>query len=99
MTIFDVSEEKKWEYWNHFVAAAFTGVTSKPHGITGPRLRKLRHKIWQDRDFWWDIVLRHGGDKYTPEQMRLDDPRQYEHALGNFWGGIVQDLVETGVPM
>jgi len=94
-----VSEKKKNEYWNHFVANAFTGaleIYRKPPGVTGSRLRKLKPKLWQDDDFWWDIVSRHGGNDVTPEEMRYDDPAQYEHCLGNFWSMIIQDLHEMG---
>ncbi len=94
--IFTVSEEKKNQYWNHFVAQALTGETSKPSGVTGPRLRKIKPVIWQDAAFWFDIVPRHGGDKCTPEEMARDDPNQYEHAMGNFWSMIVESLHMRG---
>ena len=88
----DVLDSKKHEYWNHFIARAYTTARGFPTGVTGPRLRKLKQKLWRDRDFWQDIVLRHGGDKCTPEEMKRDDPENYDHCRGNFWGMIVQDL-------
>lgn len=87
-----VSDAKKHQYWNHFVARLYTTSRGFPTGVTGPRLRKLKPRLWHDRDFWQDIVLRHGGDKCTPEEMRRDDLATYEHCQGNFWGMITQDL-------
>lgn len=89
-----VDEEKKHEYWNHFVAKIFTDGPKQP-GVTGPRLRKIKSIIWADEDFWFDILYRHGGENMTPEQM-LDDGARYAHCSGNFWGMICQTLVEKG---
>lgn len=83
---------KRREYWNHFVAEAF--VTRMPPGVTGPRLRKVRRAILLCDDFWWDIVLRHGGTKLTPEQLRIQDPAQYEHCMGNFWGVVIPSALK-----
>lgn len=91
-----ISDEKKNEYFNHFVARGYTTPRGFPTGITGSRLRKIKAALWDDHDFWWDIVLRHGGDTQTPEQMRTADRAQYDHCLGNFWGGVVQTGVERG---
>jgi len=93
----NVSQKKRYEYWNHFIAQWVVNRIGGGHGVTGPRLRKVQAEIMEDRDFWWDIVLRHGGDKVTPEQMAETDPLQYEHCMGNFWGGIYQDLVEAKI--
>jgi len=83
-----VSREKRREYWNHFIASWAIDRVGGGHGVTGPRLRKIRDEVMADDDFWWDIVLRHGGANLTPEQMQRTDPQQYEHCLGNFWGMI-----------
>jgi hypothetical protein len=88
-----ISEDKKHEYWNHFVTDAFTTPRGLPTEVTGARLRKIKPKIWNDLDFWQDIILRHGGAKVTPEQMQQLDPEVYDHCLGNFWGGVVQDIL------
>lgn len=92
-----ISEEKKNEYWNHFVALAYITQRGFPHGVTGPRLRQIKRVLWGDQDFWWDIVLRHGGNTITPEQMMGTDYDQYEHCKGNFWGGVMQVAVRRGM--
>lgn len=91
-----VPESKRYEYWNHFVAQwAVCGTVGR--NITKTKLRKAMPRIMDDDGFWWDIVLRHGGDKVTPEEMAESDPRVYEHCQGNFWGGVYQDLTEMGL--
>lgn len=97
MNIFHVSDKKKHEYWNHFLALAFTGEHRKHPGVTGARLRKLKPKLWHDDDFWWDIVSGHGGNECTPEEMKRNDLHQYHHCLGNFWEMIIEDLHKAGV--
>lgn len=93
----DVSKAKRFEYWNHFLARWVLEKVGGGYGITGPRLRKIFPKIMEDDDFWWDIVSRHGGCEKTPEQMELEDQNQYDHCWGNFWGMIMQDLVEARI--
>ena len=90
-----ITDQKKHEYWNHFVAVRYES-GRMPTGVTGARLRKLKPVMWYDDAFWWDIILRHGGDKCTPEEMRTHDKAQYDHCMGNFWGWITQQLVEQG---
>ena len=85
---------KKHEYWNHWVNYIFVqGV--KPHGVTGPRLKKIKPIIWHDDDFWFDIVARHSGELRTPEQMQIEDLPTYNHMIGNFTGMVYQSLVEN----
>ena len=91
-----MTDEKKHEYWNHFVAVFFVDGPKYP-SITGPRLRKIKPIIWTDQDFWFDILCRHLGNDMTPEQMAKFDRKLYEHCLGNFWGMVHQTLVEEGL--
>lgn len=91
-----VPEHKKHEYWNHFVARWAIGKTGHVPGITKVRLRNVKSILWNDNEFWSDIVYRHSGDKMTPEQMMKSDEATYEHCSGNFWGMIVQEMIERG---
>lgn len=91
-----ITEEKRHEYWNHFVAVLYVYRSRHPN-ITGPRLKKIKPAIWADEDFWFDIIHRHNGMKQTPEQMAYFDAEVYEHCQGNFWGMICQTLVEEGM--
>ena len=90
-----IPDEKKHEYWNHFVAASFVDGPKYPD-VTGPRLRKIKPAIWADKDFWFDILYRHSGKDMTPDQMLNDGPL-YAHCSGNFWGMVIQTMVERGM--
>ena len=92
----NIPQEKCHEYWNHFIAQAFMQ-GELPNGVTGPRLRKIKDSIMQDDFFWQDTVARHSGLEWTPMQLEAKAPRIYQHCRGNFWGMIVQNLVEAGV--
>ena len=92
-----VSNKKKHEYRNHFAQEWAVMKMPTAPDVTGPRLRKIKEEIWQDDFFWSDIVWRHNGDKQTPEQMRESNVETYHHCLGNFWGMIIQTLVERGL--
>lgn len=87
MPMFNTSEEKKTEYWNHFVE------DFKPHpqGFTKPRLAKIKALIWGDADFWFDVVHRHGGQNKTPKEL---DYQTYNHCFGNMAGMIRQTMQE-----
>lgn len=88
--------ERKWQYWSYFLAMALTNGTL-PHGVTGRRLARIRRIIWDDPDFWNDILVRHRGDEFTPYALRLEDLQLYKHCQGNFWGMIVQTMVAEGL--
>lgn len=90
-------QEKRYEYWNHFVENFFVFGEGGGSGVTGPRLRKIKKYIIRDDNFWADVVIRHGGLDQTPNEMRLYDRDQYDHCQGNFWGMINQTLVEQGL--
>ena len=92
-----VKDGKKHEYWNHFVEKFFVMKDPLVVEITGPRLRKVKPIIWEDEFFWNDIIWRHSGVIKTPEEMEQEDRAVYEHCQGNFWGMIVQEMVERGV--
>jgi len=91
-----ITEEKKHEYWNHFVARMFVEGPKYPK-VTGPRLRKIKPVIWKDKDFWGDILVRHDGMHNPPEHLAKHRPADYGHCKGNFWGMIHQTLVERGL--
>jgi hypothetical protein len=94
--VLPICEAKKNEYWNHFVTKMFVEGPRRP-GATGARLRKAKALLWDDDDFWFDIVYRHGGEDMTPEAMESWDTNVYEHCFGNFWGMVTQTLVENGL--
>lgn len=93
-----VVSEKKHVYWNHWVACIFVSERgTRPHGMTGARLAKVKSIIWNDDSFWSDILLRHSGFDRTPEQMKAEDLITYDHMIGNFTGMVYQSLIESGL--
>lgn len=92
-----VSNSKKHQVWNHFIERWVLEKLGGGYKVTGSRLNKIKPIIWNDRDFWQDIVYRHGLDRTTPEQLRENDIETYNHCLGNFWGMVYQDLVDRRI--
>lgn len=92
-----VSERKKHEYWNHFIGQWIVEKVGGGHGITGAKLRRIKFAIWYDEFFWSDVILRHGAQDISPERLREARPEVYDHCLGNFWGMIVQTMIERGM--
>lgn len=93
-----VRQDKKDDYWSHFVKRWAIEGLGGGYGITGPRLRKIKATIMADEEFWDDVYWRHGGNQFSsPEDMAEQEPDTYEHCLGNFWGMIYQTLVEQGL--
>lgn len=93
----NISVSKRHEYWNHFIARWAVQKIGGGHGVTGPKLARIKAGIMKDDGFWLDVVARHGGIERTPEQMAEKMPINYEHCSGNFWGMIHQTLTERGL--
>ena len=93
-----IPERKKHQYWNHFVeqwiVEKFGGL---PRDMTGPKLRRVKPIIWSDEFFWSDVILRHDALHNSPEHLREHKPDIYGHCLGNFWGMLVETMVEQGL--
>jgi len=92
-----IPQKKRLEYWNHFIARWVTDHEGGGHGVTGPRLRKIRAEILFDDYIWQDVILRHNGLDIFPEEMELTDRNIYDHCLGNFWGMVYQNMVYAGL--
>ena len=91
--MFNTSEEKKAEYWNHFV------FEFKPHpfGFTKKRLERVKPMIWNDADFWDDVIHRHGGQDKTPGEMANASQQTYQHCFGNMAGMIRHTMQRQGI--
>ncbi len=76
------SEEIRESVWEQLVTQK-----PKPPMLTVPRLKKLKVQVWDNEDFWSDILDRHG-----LRHEKLDDLEKdvKEHAIGNFWGMLCQ---------
>ena len=89
-----LNDTKKTEIWGHMVALpkAYRG-----HGMTNNRIGLLRDIVWDDKDFWSDIILRHGLRAMSIEALRENDTAIYNHVVGNFWSMLYQTAIEKGV--
>ena len=70
----ELTEERKYEYWNHFVSWVFF---NKLKWFTPRRMEKVVFSIWKSREFWEKALLRYGGEYQTPEQMKRTNRRNY----------------------
>jgi len=94
--MFNVTAQKKHEYWNHFVAEAYEH-NGFGNGVTGRRLYKAKQYVWDDDGFWDDVIHRHGGQNCTPYEMMVNDNGVWMHCKGNFWGMLHQIMHELGL--
>jgi hypothetical protein len=88
-------ENKREEYFDHFLEVS--PKRSRPSIATDHRLKKYRDAILADEVIWQDILDRHLGNTFSPDELRGKYPELYEHCLGNFWGMVASllfDLVE-----
>lgn len=87
------AEQKKIEYWDYFLKLK----KFHSYGFTKNRLEKAKIILWEDKDFWWDILRRHSGMENTPDEMKINSPELFGHCFGNMNGMITQVLVERGI--
>ena len=88
------NDTKKTEIWNHMVALpkAYRG-----HGMTNNRVGLLHDIVWNDKDFWSDIILRHGLRSMTIEALKESDTAIYNHVVGNFWSMLYRIAIKKGI--
>jgi hypothetical protein len=77
-------EDKKNKAWEQLSV-----LRPMPNGFTERRLSNLKTIIWNNEDFWWDLLLRHGLND-TPLDKLEKDVR--DHAIGNFWGMLSEEI-------
>jgi len=87
-------EEKKNEVWSYMIAMPkpFRG-----HGLTDKRIERLKVIVWNDRDFWMDVISRHDLRNQTLDQLKAIDIHTYNHCVGNFWSMLYQSALRAGV--
>ena len=44
----NVPQQKRHEYWDHFVERFYMSGQGGGHGVTGPRLRQIKEEIFAD---------------------------------------------------
>jgi hypothetical protein len=84
---------RKQEYWDHFMSnKQYWG-----HGFTEKRLNRIKDKVFMDAPFWADILMRHGGEHLSPNQMEEDSKFNYDHCMGNMTGMLMQTFIEQKI--
>ena len=66
-------------------------------GMTLNRLDKVKDFVLSDQYIISDLLLRHGGDKQTPEEMKINNKETFEHCMSNFAINIFDKMVETKI--
>ena len=85
--ILQVGQSKKDMAWQYMLSLP---KSHRPHGCTENRLNRVRPFVMDNKDFWEDIVHRHGLVDLSPEELEQQDKEAYEHCEGNFWGQIME---------
>ena len=67
------------------------------NGFTAKRLEKVKAHVLSDTDILFDLLIRHGGNKTLPAEMKANNPGCYDHCIGNFVCSILSKMMETGV--
>lgn len=81
------NDTEKNKAWDSLIISS-----SKPPMLTEKRLQKLKIQVWNDDDFWSDLLLRHSLRNYALNEL---DSFTREHAIGNFWGMLCQCYIKN----
>lgn len=82
---------KKEQFWAAML------LTKLPPAFTKKRLEKIKPIIFQDDDFWSDILFRHNGNNFSPEEMKANNQEIFEHCISNMIGMVMQTMVENKI--
>lgn len=61
------------------------------------RLEKVKEAVLSDPHIMSDLLSRHSGNEFTPEQLKEKDKFTYEHGISNFTCNILYKMRETGL--
>ncbi len=86
--------EPRWIMQNTWWEYYITNKQHWAHGFTAKRLAKIEPTVKEDKEFWSDILDRHSGAKYSPEEMMEWDEHTFNHCVGNMTGMLMQLFVE-----
>lgn len=92
----EVPLETRLAFWNHFVEQCLVEKVGGGHGVTGPRLKKIKAAALDSDALWEDVIIRHGVRGQSPTQFKQANPESYAHALGNFWGMLYGAMLKKG---
>jgi hypothetical protein len=84
--------DKKNEYWEHL-----TGECILPKNFTAIRLERIKFHIFQSPKFWHEVLERHGGERYTPAEMKEKDFANYYHCISNMIAMVREYMLSYNV--
>lgn len=85
-----ISQEKKFEYWNHFTDERQKSF--RPKKITDIRLKQIKSIVFNDDSLWEKVLSRYHALDKTPAELREMSPPDYELARSNFWALIREKI-------
>ncbi len=65
-----------------------------PPKFTLKRLERIKDKVLSDDYIMSDLLLRHGAETKTPQQMQRDDKSCFDHCIGNLVLNILWKMKE-----
>ena len=80
----------KEDFWKHFLHNS----QYWPRGFTVKRLQKVKMLCV---DAVWSDIVRHGGDILTPQQMKINNPENYDHCMSNMGALIRESMYKNGI--
>ena len=66
-------------------------------GFTTIRMNKIKDKVLSDRYIMFDLLERHNGRKFTPEQLKNNDRFMFNHCIQNLASSTFDKMVEHGI--
>lgn len=67
------------------------------NGFTLKRLEKVKNFVLNDVHIIFDLLERHNGNQYSPEEMKEIDIINYNHCIGNFTCNILYKMMEEKI--
>ena len=67
------------------------------NGFTIKRLEKVRDAVLLDKYIMSELLQRHEGNMYLPEQMKSHYIVMFNHCIGNFTCSIFQKMIELEI--
>jgi hypothetical protein len=67
------------------------------HGMTLKRLDKVKDFVFEDKEIMNDLLVRHGANEKSPEEMKIENRDLFDHCIGNFVCNIHYKMIDKGI--
>lgn len=87
------------EYYNKLLWFNYIKDNKKywPNGFTLKRLEKVKTSVISDKHIMFDLMERHSGNEFTPEEMKVANVENYNHCISNFAINILYKMRELNI--